>query len=108
MNSEIEKLDEQIVELNEEIAKCKGEGSASAEERAKALQKLEKRLKTAEQKSNTYDQKYKEATLTLHLLKDGAWRMYNKIGCNTPSNRELLGDEGVTENNVMQYLGVVE
>mgnify|MGYP006082334941 FL=1 len=108
LNSEIEKLDEQIVELNEEIAKCKGEGSASAEERAKALQKLEKRLKTAEQKSNTYDQKYKEATLTLHLLKDGAWRMYNKIGCNTPSNRELLGDEGVTENNVMQYLGVVE
>lgn len=108
LNSEIEKLDEQIVELNEEIAKCKGEGSASAEERAKALQKLEKRLKTAEQKSNTYDQKYKEATLTLHLLKDGAWRMYNKIGCNTPSNRELLGDEGVTDNNVMQYLGVVE
>ena len=108
LNSEIEKLDEQIVELNEEIAKCKVEGSASAEERAKALQKLEKRLKTAEQKSNTYDQKYKEATLTLHLLKDGAWRMYNKIGCNTPSNRELLGNEGVTENNVMQYLGVVE
>lgn len=108
LNSEIEKLDEQIVELNEEIAKCKGEGSASAEERAKALQKLEKRLKTAEQKSNTYDQKYKEATLTLHLLKDGAWRMYNKIGCNIPSNRELLGDEGVTDNNVMQYLGVVE
>jgi hypothetical protein len=41
-------------------------------------------------------------------LKDGAWRVFNKIGCNTEVNRALLGEDGVTDHNVMQYLGVIE
>ncbi len=28
--------------------------------------------------------------------------------CNTPAVMELLGDEGVTEKNLMQYLGIIE
>ena len=28
--------------------------------------------------------------------------------CNTPAVMELLGEEGVTEKNLMQYLGIIE
>ncbi len=28
--------------------------------------------------------------------------------CNTPAVMELLGDEGVNEKNLMQYLGIIE
>ena len=45
---------------------------------------------------------------TMAKLKDGAWRVFNKIGCNTEVNRALLGEDGVTDHNVMQYLGVIE
>ena len=45
---------------------------------------------------------------TVLQLKDGIWKIYNKIGCNTPANRELLGEEGVNTENMMQYLGIVE
>jgi len=38
----------------------------------------------------------------------GITSIYNKIGCNTPANRELLGDLGVNESNMLSYLGVIE
>lgn len=31
-----------------------------------------------------------------------------KNGCNTEAAREMLGTEGVTEQNMMQYLGIIE
>ncbi len=34
--------------------------------------------------------------------------VYNRIGCNPPGNQVLLGEGGVTDANVMQYLGVIE
>ena len=38
----------------------------------------------------------------------GIQSIFNKIGCNTPANMEMLGNEGVTEANMMQYLGIIE
>jgi len=55
-----------------------------------------------------YETKYQAAMKTVNALKDGIWKIYNKIGCNTPANREMLGEEGVTEQNMMQYLGIIE
>lgn len=108
LNQEIEKLDEQIVDIRAEIERYKGEGSANDAKRKKILKDLETRLKKTEDKVRLYDGKYKAATETLTILKEGVWKIYNKIGCNTPVNREMLGDEGVTDANIMQYLGVIE
>ena len=83
-------------------------GSAKDAKRKKILKDLETRLKKTEDKVRLYDGKYKAATETVTILKEGIWKIYNKIGCNTPVNREMLGDEGVTDANMMQYLGVIE
>ena len=45
---------------------------------------------------------------TVNALKVGIQSIFNKIGCNTPANLEMLGNEGVTEANMMQYLGIIE
>lgn len=108
LNQEIEKLDEQIADIRAEIERYKGEGSAKDAKRKKILKDLETRLKKTEDKVRLYDGKYKAATETVTILKEGIWKIYNKIGCNTPVNREMLGDEGVTDANMMQYLGVIE
>jgi len=68
----------------------------------------EDRLAKTEAKAEMYESKYQAAMKTVNALKDGIWKIYNKIGCNTPANREMLGEEGVTEQNMMQYLGIIE
>ena len=108
LNAEIEKLEDSIAELTREIAKHRGESTTHDAEKARAVKALDERLRRAETRARMYDEKYATATATMARLKDGAWRVFNKIGCNTEVNRALLGEDGVTDHNVMQYLGVIE
>jgi len=41
-------------------------------------------------------------------LKKGIQSVYDKIGFNDEKVNEILGNSGVTESNMMQYLGVIE
>lgn len=34
--------------------------------------------------------------------------IFQKIGCDTPAVKELLGTDGVTDTNIMAYLGIME
>mmetsp|Transcript_37189 Transcript_37189/g.91942 ORF Transcript_37189/g.91942 Transcript_37189/m.91942 type:complete len:559 (-) Transcript_37189:205-1881(-) len=108
LNQEIEKLEEQITDIKSEIEKYKGQGVNTDNQRKKILKDLEDRLAKTEAKAEMYEQKYQAAMKTVNALKDGIWKIYNKIGCNTAANREMLGEEGVSEQNMMQYLGIIE
>ena len=108
LNAEIERLEEQISECKHEIEKYKGSGAANDSQRRKLLKDLEDKLARTEAKAKSYDGKYKTATATVSTLREGIWKVYNKIGCNTPANAELLGGDGVTDGNMMQYLGIIE
>lgn len=35
-------------------------------------------------------------------------RMFEEAGCSTPAVQEMLGDVGITEVNMLQYLGILE
>jgi len=108
LNQEIEKLEDQITDIKNEIEKYKGQGVNTDNQRKKILKDLEERLQKTEAKAEMYESKYAAAMKTVNALKEGIWKIYNKIGCNTPANREMLGEEGVTEQNMMQYLGIIE
>ena len=45
---------------------------------------------------------------TINALKIGIQSIFERIGCNTEVVPELIGSTGVTESNMMQYLGVIE
>lgn len=108
MNQEIEKLEEHIEEIRGEIETYKAGGVVTDTMRKKELKNMEEKLQRMEAKADLYEKKYEEAMKTVNTLKAGVWNIFNKIGCNTPSIRELLGEGNVTEANLMQYLGVVE
>lgn len=108
MNQEIEKLEEHIDEIKGEIEEYKAGGVVSDTMRKKELKNMEEKLQRMETKADLYEKKYEEAMKTVNTLKAGVWNIFNKIGCNTPSIRELLGEGNVTEANLMQYLGIVE
>jgi len=108
LNSECEKLEEQIADIKSEIEKYKGQGLNTDNQRKKILKDLEERLQKTEAKAEQYEKKYDAAMKTVNALKVGIQSIFNKIGCNTPANMDMLGNEGVTESNMMQYLGIIE
>ena len=44
----------------------------------------------------------------LFPLQDSIMRMFEEAGCSTPAVQEMLGDAGITEVNMLQYLGILE
>lgn len=108
LSNEIEKLEESIGGLKGELHKYKGQGASSDKQRKQILEDLEGKLTKTEQKSSLYGQKHSEAMSTVNALKDGISGIFEKIGCTTEGYSELLGSAGVTESNMMQYLGVIE
>jgi chromosome segregation ATPase len=108
LNGECDKLEEQISDIRSEIEKYKGQGLNTDNQRKKILKDLEERLQRTEAKAEQYEKKYEAAMKTVSALKVGIQSIFRKIGCDTPANMEMLGNEGVTESNMMQYLGIIE
>ena len=109
LNNDIEKLEVQIAEIKSEIEKYKGQGMNTENQRKKILKDLEDKLEKTEAKSKQYDEKYQAAQKTVNALKVGIQSIFIKIGCDKmPQAESLDPSEGVTEANMMQYLGIVE
>ena len=71
--------------------------------RKQILADLEKRPARTEAKSEQYERQHAAAT-TVSALKQGVHSVFDKLGCDSALNLELLGSEGVTEANLMQYV----
>lgn len=108
LSNEIEKLEDSISEVKSEIQKYKGQGASSDNQRKKILEELEQKLTKTESKASAYEDKYQQAMKTVAALKSGIESIFNKIGCNNNVVSEMLGNAGVTESNMMQYLGLIE
>lgn len=44
----------------------------------------------------------------MNALKVGIQNIFDNIGCANEHTHELVGTHGVTESNMMQYLGIIE
>ena len=100
LNNEVEKLEEQIAEIKAEIEKYKGQGGQNDRQRKKLLKDLEDRLASTEARAEQYEAKALKAAKTVSQLEQGIQSIFNKI--------DMLGTTGVTESNMMQYLGIIE
>merc|ERR1712070_222316 len=108
LTSEIEKLEEQIQDIKEEVDKYRGQDMNSDHQRKKILKDLEEKLGRTETKAEQYDAKFAHSTKILGSLKDGIHSIFSNIGCNMTGVSEVLGTGGVTEGNIMTYLGLIE
>lgn len=108
LNNEVEKLEEQIAEIKQDIEKYKGQGGQNDRQRKKLLKDLEDRLAATESKADQYEQKSLKASKTVAALEAGIQSIFGKIGCSNSTVSEMLGTMGVTESNIMQYLGIIE
>mmetsp|Transcript_73304 Transcript_73304/g.177306 ORF Transcript_73304/g.177306 Transcript_73304/m.177306 type:complete len:548 (+) Transcript_73304:193-1836(+) len=106
--TEIEKLEGAVSDVHSEIERYKGQGAQSDNQRKRILRELQDRLEKTKNKAESFDSKYQGSMNHINLLKSAIQSIFVKIGCHTPSVAELLGAQGVTETNMMQYLGIVE
>ena len=108
LNNEVEKLEEQIAEIKAEIEKYKGQGGQNDRQRKKLLKDLEDRLASTEARAEQYEAKALKAAKTVSQLEQGIQSIFSKIGCDKTALSDMLGTTGVTESNMMQYLGIIE
>lgn len=106
INSEIERLEHSISDMRNQIEKYRGQGMSSDTQRKKTIRDLEEKLNKTDKKSEEYATRYEVAVRTIGQLKNGIQSIFTRI--NTGSADEMLGNQGVTESNMMQYLGIIE
>mmetsp|Transcript_25602 Transcript_25602/g.36081 ORF Transcript_25602/g.36081 Transcript_25602/m.36081 type:complete len:510 (+) Transcript_25602:33-1562(+) len=107
-SNEIERLEEQIASIKKEIEKYKGQGNVGDNKRKKIIEDLANKLNATATKADKFEDRYATASKTIEALKKGIQSVYDKIGFNDEKINEILGNSGVTESNMMQYLGVIE
>jgi predicted nucleic acid-binding Zn-ribbon protein len=136
--NEIEKIEEQQTLVKEQLSKLKGQrpipppGSAAALhmqamkdgkippdsettdlERKKLLAELDAKLNKYSARAKQSEEQFARGSQTLSALKAGVGAIFARLGCGQgvggKASAELLGgDAGVTESNIMQYLGLIE
>ena len=108
VNSEIERLEHSISSMRNQIEKYKGQDASSNTQRKKTVRDLEDKLTKTDKKSEDYEGRYNLAVRTINQLKNGIQSIFTRIGATSASVDEMLGNQGVTESNMMQYLGIIE
>ncbi|RDD40524.1 Coiled-coil domain-containing protein 63 [Trichoplax sp. H2] len=109
LNNEIETLQEQITGVRDDIEKFKGQGMEMENQRKAILKELEGKLNMVTEKANQFDKQYRSTQKILEQLKSGITSLFSKINCDKSAISDMLGGTiGVTETNMMQYLGIVE
>ncbi|KAG2488983.1 hypothetical protein HYH03_012424 [Edaphochlamys debaryana] len=108
VNQEIEKLEDQINVMRGEIDKYRETGQELDRTKSRELTEGEQRLAASEVQSQLYDKRTDSAFNMTTALKAGISELFERIGCNTPAVRDLLGEDGVSEANLMAYLGIIE
>ncbi|KAL4431319.1 hypothetical protein ABPG75_006575 [Micractinium tetrahymenae] len=109
LSGEVDKLEEGIGGLRSEVERYRAETLAAANgDRAVALRCAANALAAEEEAAEEYEGKHRQASAVVEALRTAVLDMFTRTGCATPEVLELLGGEGVSEKNVMQYLGVLE
>ena len=109
MNNEIEAHQDEIKFLNEETEEVKMEGVANDVRRKDILKELEVKLAVVMEETAKVKRTYKGDRKVLELLKPRIEGTFASVKCDRMAITEMLGG-GVTvdDNNIMQYLGIIE
>jgi Flp pilus assembly pilin Flp len=94
--------------MKNQIEKFRGQGMSTDTQRKKTLRDLDEKLKRTEIKADEYEERYQQAVRTITQLKNGIHSIFTRIGAASANVDETLGNQGVTESNMMQYLGIIE
>jgi coiled-coil domain-containing protein 63/114 len=108
LSTDIDSTEKQINEMKAELASYMSQGEAADNEKKKIINELEDKLLKTEKKASQFDLEYQDNLKNLDSIKAGIESIFTSLGCKIDEYDELLGTQGVTESNMMIYLGIIE
>jgi hypothetical protein len=122
MIAENDQLDDEISKAQAEIDKHKAQLEIEEQSKQKNIQRYKdtigddlKKQGKGNKNINLYvtadgqeDKDWKQTMKVLNALKVGVQNIFENIGCSNEHTLELVGTHGVTESNMMQYMGIIE
>ena len=108
LNKELEKLDMQIHEARSEIERFRGQGVETDSQRKKILRELESKLHRTETRTREFDDRHLRVASLLSTVKKRVQEIFHRIGCKNTVAASFVGNQGVTDGNLMQHLGIIE
>lgn len=108
LNLDIGKTETALAEVKEEIERYKGSHRGAETLRQRYVAELETKLQQVEARTEGFERKFEELSATVQELGKSIEGLCEKVGCNMAMLRDVAGDEGCTEANLMVYLGVLE
>jgi len=108
LSNEIEALEKNIAELDEDKSKYEGQGTQQDLIKKRALKDMEENLSKLENKAENYEFRYHESSKILTSLCNWIESLYGVLECQKIAPRDFTAVSGVTESNLMSYLGIIE
>jgi len=105
--AEIEKLESQIKDMQKQIQLYEGQ-ELNQEKTSEKIRRDEEELAKIELKAESYESKYQKSLKTLNSMKAIIENLFTTLECHKNVSPELLGAHGVTESNIMAYIGAIE
>lgn len=108
LSTDIDSTEKQINEMKAELAEYMNQGEAADNQKRKILNQLEEKLLKIQKKAEMLELEYQTNLQKLDSIKSGVESIFATLECNTDDYDDLLGTQGVTETNMMVYLGIIE
>merc|ERR1711998_181464 len=108
LTMEVEKLEEAIGEHQADLEKELDDDSNMNTRSKKIIKDLEDKLVKTEAKAEHYEAKLRQTAEEMEIVYNVVESMFSKLGCEQLANTEILGSGGVSESNIMLYLGGIE
>jgi hypothetical protein len=111
LRSDVERLEVRIANTKKDTEVFKGLGAGVDAARKKSLRALAEKVAKAEAKTAEHEARFEEASGTVAQLRAGIQSIFTRLGANRGLNEEgegVVGNQGVTEANMMQHLGIIE
>lgn len=109
LSQEQEKLQEQVTEISAEAEKLKGQGSQGDTHNKKVINDLEEKIAKAQTRTEQFLKKHQSINKNLTNLKTTVGSMFHKLGCNSNSAKDIVGESGGKESDlVVLQLSVIE
>jgi uncharacterized protein YlxW (UPF0749 family) len=94
--------------MQTELERSRGSGTTTDHQRKKALKDLEEKLSKTEMKAEQLGLEFGQAQTKVNSIKSSIENIFNVIQCDAKVHQELLGTQGVTDSNMMTYMGIIE
>mmetsp|Transcript_90 Transcript_90/g.331 ORF Transcript_90/g.331 Transcript_90/m.331 type:complete len:593 (-) Transcript_90:1057-2835(-) len=109
LNSEIEKLEQQIHAIEHEYEEFDGDAvKKSVIDRHKDIDSLKHQLSNAQKASENYQKSTTSTTEVVKTLGPMVLQLFETVGGDVGEMEKMLGTTNITENNISMYLGVIE